>query len=318
MDEQLTTHAPEAPEAYNATIITTTTKLAEKQSKLFLEQVLHPRGIKVDTASFKRHALESLQEYLGNPGRPDLQQALGKAFVELDTLEVTKSFKEDKEYGLNETEYEIEYREYFLKTGRFLTLGSVCRRAQLRMIVEGQEQSTWMPLPVATNRRESGIVPSKMVWDLVSVVYPDKVGNSTVKDKYFIPDHIYAVNGEDEEERAKIKNYAVMQLPGFKLAKHIKPPYLVQESKDHEQKEREARQYLSLLAASALHDRMLLRSLSNKAQAENMIALDRELCIYGMTCCADFIKERSAAATDSIKALVGTDFSAYLNFSMYR
>ncbi|KAN0080587.1 hypothetical protein V8E54_003791 [Elaphomyces granulatus] len=39
-------------------------------------------------------------------------------------------------------------------------------------------------------------------------------------------------------------------------------------------KEREARQYLSLLAASALHDRMLLRSLSNKAQAENMIALD--------------------------------------------
>jgi len=78
------------------------------------------------------------------------------------------------------------------------------------------------------------------VWELISVAYPDKVGNSTVKDKYFITDHIYAANGEDGEERAKIESYALMQLPGFKLAAHIKPPYLVQESKDHEQKEREA------------------------------------------------------------------------------
>jgi hypothetical protein len=123
----------------------------------------------------------------------------------------------------------------------------------------------------------------------VGVAYPDKVGNSTVKDKCYIPDHIYATNGEDEEEQAKTESYALMQLPGFKLAAHIKPPYLAQESQDHEQKEREARQYLSLLAASALHDRMLLRSLRNKAQAENMIALDRELCIYGMTCCAGLI-----------------------------
>ena len=47
--------------------------------------------------------------------------------MEYDTLEVSKSFKEDKEDGLNEAMYEAEYRDYFLKTGRLRTLGSVCR-----------------------------------------------------------------------------------------------------------------------------------------------------------------------------------------------
>jgi hypothetical protein len=89
-----------------------------------------------------------------------------------------------------------------------------------------------MPLPVTTDRKDSGIAPSKLVWELVSVTYPAKVGKST--DKYFFPDHIYAANGEDEEERAKIMCYARIPLPGFALAAHFKPPYLVQESEDHE------------------------------------------------------------------------------------
>jgi len=80
----------------------------------------------------------------------------------------------------------------------------------------------------------------------------------------------------------------VERLPGFLLMEErdgMKPPYLIQESKDHKGKEREARQYLSLLTASALHDRMLLRWLSDEAQTNRMVALDPELCIYGMTCC---------------------------------
>ena len=44
-------------------------------------------------------------------------------------------------------------------------------------------------------------------------------------------------------------------------------------------KEREARQYLSLLAASALHDRILLRLLTDEAQVKKMVVLDPELCI---------------------------------------
>jgi hypothetical protein len=93
-------------------------------------------------------------------------------------------------------------------------------------------------------------------------------------------------------EREKIEKYQDRRLPGFLLMKEqdsVKPPYLIQESKDHKNKERKALQYLSLLAASALHDRMLLRLLTNKAQTGKMISLGPELCIYKMICCAELV-----------------------------
>jgi hypothetical protein len=158
------------------------------------------------------------------------------------------------------------------------------------MIVEGPMQNTWIPLPVATDRRESGIPPSVMVWHLVTNIYPDKAVEDN-KCKYFIPDHIYAFNAKDEEQ-TKIKKYQRGGLPGFLLLKGrngVKPPYLVEESKDHSNKECEAQQYLSLLAALALHDHMLLRSLADEAQANKIVALNLELCIYRMTCCAKLV-----------------------------
>src|SRR5437764_21650 len=127
-----------------------------------------------------------------------------------------------------------------------------------------------------------------MVWDVVSKVYPDKVGESEDQDKYFIPDHLYAVNGRDEAEQFRIRFY-LKDLPGFLLMAQLKPPYLIQESKDHRGKKREARQCLSLLTVSALHDRMLLCWLTDEAQANKMITLGRELCIYGMTCCGELV-----------------------------
>jgi hypothetical protein len=233
----------------------TTTKLAEKHNELFLQQVLHPRGIKVISDVFHRGALESLQVHLGSPDRSELKQLLGNAFVEFDASEAARVF--GAMYRENEAMHEAEYQRYFLKMGPYGSIGTVCRCIQKRMIIDGLEQHTWIPLPVVIDRSPLPTV----VWDVVSKVYPDKVGESKDQDKYFVSGHLYAVNGRDEAEQGKILSY-VAQLPGFLLMNEwngMKPPYLIQESKDHRGKEREARQYLSLLAASVLHDRMLLR-----------------------------------------------------------
>jgi hypothetical protein len=267
--------------------VPTTTKLAEKNSKDFLQQVLHPRGIRIISETLVRQALESLQKYIGYPGQLELKQELGDAFVEFDTSAAAKVFEAMEKHNQNEATHEVEYRRYFLKSGPYGSINTVCLCAQKKMIVDGSEQRTWIPRPVVTDRRKSGLAPSTMVWDFVHKVYPGKAGNSKDQDKYFILDHIYAVNGRDEAEQDTIALYAEY-LPGFLLMEErdgMKPPYLIQESKDHKGKEREARQYLSLLTASALHDRMLLRWLSDEAQETDMIVLDPELCIYGMTCC---------------------------------
>jgi hypothetical protein len=266
--------------------VPTITKLAEKNSKDFLQQVLHPRGIKIISGFLVRQALESLQKDIRIPDQLELKQELGDAFVEFDTSAAAKVFEAMEKDNQNEAMHEVEYRKYFLKSGPYRSINTVCRCVQKKMIVDGSEQRTWIPRPVVTDRRKSGLAPSTKVWDFVHKVYPGKAGNKD-QDKYFIPDHIYAVNGRDEAEQETIALYAE-QLPGFLLMAErggMKPPYLIQESKDHKGKEREARQYLSLLAASVLHDRMLLRWLSDEAEETQTIALDPELCIYGMTCC---------------------------------
>jgi hypothetical protein len=280
MDQQTNPQNRKAPTV-------TTDKLAEKHSEAFLQQVLYPRGIKVTDAAFDNTALESLREHLGNPEQSELKQVLGNAFVEFDVEEAALVFATMERHGENEAMHEAEYRRYFLKSGLYGSINTVCRCIQKKMIVDGSKQRTWMPLPAVIDRRESGIIPSTMVWDIVNKAYPGKVGNSKGQDTYFIPDHLYAVNGRDKMEQDNINSY-VGHLPGFLLMEErdgMKPPYLIQESKDHKDKEREARQYLSLLTASALHDRMLLRWLSDEAQKTEMIALDPEFCIYGMTCC---------------------------------
>src|SRR5947208_242341 len=86
---------------HNSTIITAATELAQRHSEIFLQQVLHPRGIKVISDTYDLDALGSLQEYLGNPGRPVLKQVLGNAFVELAASEVAKVFEAMKMYGEN-------------------------------------------------------------------------------------------------------------------------------------------------------------------------------------------------------------------------
>jgi hypothetical protein len=244
------------------------------------------RGIKV-IMSHDLNALESLQKHLGSPSLSELKRVLGNAFGELDA-EAAKVFSAMTSNGENEAMHESKYRKYFLKEGFYGSSNAVCLRIQPRIIIEGEEQHTWIPLPVAIDRRESGIPLPTMLWDLVSRAYPRKVSD---KDKHFAPDHAYAVNGKDKDETTKIMLYREY-LPGFLLLKgpeSLKPPYLIQESKDHENKECEARQYLSLLAASALHDRMLLRWLSDEAQTNKMIRLSPELCIYGMTCCGKLV-----------------------------
>ena len=74
-----------------ATMMTRTSKLPDKQSRCFLAEVLHPRGIKVtDYESFGE--LEILQKNISF----DLLVAkkfLGKAFIELDESEVMNVFK---------------------------------------------------------------------------------------------------------------------------------------------------------------------------------------------------------------------------------
>jgi hypothetical protein len=181
----------------NVTSTITTNKLAEKRSKQFLYEVLYPRGIKVINDTFHRGWLKSLQDRLGF-NQLALKEVLGNAFVELDESKVARGFREMKYDGQNEAMFEAQYRDTFLKSGSlFGEPDVVCRYVQPKMIVEGPTQNTWIPLPVATDRRESGIAPSTTVWYLVSNTYPDKAGED--EGKYFIPDHIYAFNAKDEE-----------------------------------------------------------------------------------------------------------------------
>jgi hypothetical protein len=116
--------------------------LAEKHSELFLQQVLHPRGINVISETLNYHALESLQEYLGRPDRSEVKQVLGDAFVEFDASKAVKIFRMMGRNDDNEAMHEAEYRTYFLKRGLHGSPGAVCRCIQKKMIVDGSEQRT--------------------------------------------------------------------------------------------------------------------------------------------------------------------------------
>jgi hypothetical protein len=116
--------------------------ITEKNSEDFLQQVLHPRGIKIMSETLIRHALESLQERIGNPDQSELKQVLGNAFVEFDTSEATKVFGAMEACGENEAMHETEYRKYFLKSGLYGSIDTVCRCAQKKLIIDGSEQCT--------------------------------------------------------------------------------------------------------------------------------------------------------------------------------
>jgi len=74
--------------------------------------------------AFDYNALESLQEYLGNPDPSGLEQVLGNAFVEFDESEAVKVFETMTRYGENEAMYKAEYRKYFLKSGFYGSINS--------------------------------------------------------------------------------------------------------------------------------------------------------------------------------------------------
>lgn len=197
--------------------------------------------------SFYPHTLKSLQEDLGS-NQLAIKEVLSNVFVELDGSEVAKGFREMKIDSENKAIYEAEYRDTFLKSdSRSGKLDVVCCYVQPKIIVEGPMQNTWIPLPVVTDHRESGIAPSIIVWHLVTNIYPDKAIDDN-QYKYFIFDHIYTFKAKDEEKEFKIDKYQRGGLPGFLLLKGrngTKLLYLVEESKDHGDKEREAWQYLA-------------------------------------------------------------------------
>jgi hypothetical protein len=250
-----------------------------KGTEDYLHCVLEPRGIKIITNSFNLNGVDSLVL----PSDSELAQGLGAAHVTCDP----EAFAEGAQLAYpqySETQWTAEvYQAYFLRTNLPPTNYGVKRMAQHAYTWSGDKQNITLPPVTDVDRRESGlglsVYPPSQIW------YAPK----NAKTDTHWPDHSYFIIPTSEHDQKIVGNLST--LPAFRsgLWRNNRiistPPYLLTEEKSALKLEAEARQYLGLIGASLLQERLLLRHLTDKAQQNSEVSFDESLCIYLITNC---------------------------------
>lgn len=248
-----------------------------KGSEEYLHCVLEPRGIKIITESFDLNGVDRLVL----PSDSELAQGLGAAYVTCDP----DAFAQGAQLAYSqysETQWTTEvYQAYFLRTNLPPTNYGVKRMAQHAYTWSGDKQNITLPPITDVDRRESGL----SVYSPGQIWYAPK----NAKTDTHWPDHSYFIIPTSEHDQKIVSNLST--LPAFRSGLWSNnriistPPYLLTEEKSALELEVKARQYLGLIGASLLQERLLLRHLTEKAQEHSEVSFDESLCIYLLTNC---------------------------------
>jgi hypothetical protein len=227
--------------------------------------------------SFEPNGVDSLSL----PSNSELAQGLGAAYVDYNSNVLAEAVQLAKAQ-YNEAQWTAEvYHPYFLRTNLLPVRHGVKRMVHHPYTWSGIRQNISLPPAMDLDRRKSGmgVYPSDGVWFALK---------HNKMDTHW-PDHSYFILPKPKHEKKIIGNYST--LPAFRggLSQNNRiisvPPYLLTEEKPSLEGEVEARQYLALIGASLLQDRLLLRHLTDEAQQRSEIRFDESLCVYLITNC---------------------------------
>ncbi|KAF2416662.1 hypothetical protein EJ08DRAFT_654687 [Tothia fuscella] len=292
---------------------TTTTENRAKGNKQWREGYLHPRFIRVQEGldlhgkPSPEHLrdLQKLSNPLSNVASSPLhlptserasveQDLVGEGtFIEEFTEEILREMREWaaelSNPRANEARWEIDYWQiFFLKSSRQLarkdaTQKPVIHRIPQASIAIAHDQAKLTPLIAdnAEDRRESGLI-------INSVFKPNFSGKSQAN-RIWYPDHQYAITARTFAQGRQTYN-----LPFFRLVqpKHLPPHLLVEVKADAKPSDWiETQNSLAFLTAYLLHERLLLRFLSQNNSIDKGSCFNVEdIYLHGLSLCGTVAK----------------------------
>jgi hypothetical protein len=271
----------------------TSSEHLEKGNKRWKESYLHPRFIRILESSDLNGKLSS--EHLedmrhSSPTDKSERDTIGiGTFIEELTEDLLKEMQEWaftlKKVQANEARWEIDYwQRYFLKTSRQLdsmktTKAPVIHRIPQASIAIAHDRAKLTPLIADSpeDRRESGLLVDTIVWQ-------PSFSSKSQADRIWYPDHQYAITTKRFASGRRIEG-----LPFFRLAQtSYLPPHLLVEVKANAKRIdwEQTQNSLAFLTAYLLHERLLLRFLSQNASIEQSQSIDVEdLYVHALSLC---------------------------------
>ena len=272
---------------------TTSSEKLARGLKKWKESYLHPRFIRIqeDTDLHAKPSSEHLKA---------LQRLSATDKSERDTIgkgtyieEFTKVLKEERREWAsmltgdhaNEARWETDYwQQYFLKTSRQLdsmktTKAPIIHRIPQASIAIAHDRAKLTPLIAdkREDRRESGLTVNKLVWQ-------PGLSSKGKADLLWYPDHQYAIT-----TKYFVPGRQIRGLPFFRLAQtSYLPPHLLVEVKANATRiDWESTQNsLAFLTAYLLHERLILRFLSQNSDIEQSQPINVEdLHIHALSLC---------------------------------
>jgi hypothetical protein len=227
---------------------TGTLKRIAKESKEYVTNYLHPRGIRINQ-NIKRGELSHFREHLESPTEDDLQSCLGNFYVDNDDARIERLTQFALDYAdtnQKETQWNIEvYLPGFLggsqRPPSYLKDGSIERRAEEFMFSPAVDTKAVRPPPVLQDGNHS--VP-------VAEFPPEKIPG---QGGYFL-DWMFATR--DRTLGSKIKKEPAIRT---NADRRLFPAYAIGEVKADPSFLQGAVSYAAWISGSLLHERLRFR-----------------------------------------------------------
>ena len=267
---------------------TTVASLPAKKSSKWIIMVTNPRFI----TRREQHDVEALLKLQKSLETHDFDTKNRESAVTFNCKDLAK---DATYYGLrlvNEATLEANvYRKHFLGEGHPHSADSVEHRTLHRFIQPELEYANNLALPPPysreiSNRRKSTLLRAETAWDI-----PYTVPELKDKDRQgarFYPDHMYACQAS-QRDRETDKFRKTHKLPAFRVVEGFEcddllPVHFLNEDKALQDGYDAAKNYMLLVSAIVLHERLLLASLASTSNDQQFRLKDSHR-VFFMTCC---------------------------------
>ena len=266
--------------------------LLSKTSLDWLRRLLNPRFISLkDIAGFNKDVLSTLERSVE---KYDSDAKIKMLHIAFDNRELAASAETKVKVKADEASWDGDvYRQYFLLQGEILNGKPTESRAIHRFIqLEINYRDHLVappPYDEATSDKRASRLPVDMkTWSTSHTGIGQKKGEG--EESFLKPDHVYACR-LSKEDRENYEELRISKFPAFRASAafatfhRLTPAYLIEESKPDESQAQEAENYLLMVAAILLHERLLLRSIARGDYEKKEFQLDDSHRVFFMTCC---------------------------------